>query len=311
MRTELWIASAIAACAVTVPALGHAYCRTTTCQATTTHPCIQPEQGCLTEGIPISWPVDCVSYDLNQDASHWVPLGVATEVADRAFRHWTEVTCPGSANGPAITLLDRGPIACGAHEYNSNSEQDNRYGGNANIIVFRDGGWNEMRAGDPASTLALTTVTFDLNSGEIFDADIEINGEKRISADAVPPADSYDLESIITHEAGHFLGLSHSRVACTSLACPTMNASYVPGSTDFRTLEADDIAGICAIYPPGRGAPRTACTPNFGLSTVCGTAATKSSGCSAAPVGPRETPWAGVGLAAALVCLVRRRREPC
>ena len=63
-----------------------------------------------------------------------------------------------------------------------------------------------------------TTLSIDTVSGQILDADVEIDAFDP-GQNGMPPittSDSnvgYDLESIVTHEAGHFLGLAHSIVA--------------------------------------------------------------------------------------------------
>jgi MYXO-CTERM domain-containing protein len=55
--------------------------------------------------------------------------------------------------------------------------------------------------------------------------------------------DVSDLANVVTHEAGHFLGLGHSEIPGT-----TMSTTAFLGDTDKRTLEADDRAGVCAVY---------------------------------------------------------------
>jgi hypothetical protein len=284
-----------------------AFCRTTTCDT-----CVQPIVGCVTEGLPLRWGTDCASYDLQQKASEQVSLAVATNVADRSFSAWTQVICPDTGAPPSIRVLDRGPVVCDEVEYNDpNAAQSPHVGGNANIIVFRDADWEKSNESvDPKSTLALTTVTFSRSTGEIFDADIEVNSAKLLSAaDPVSP-ESYDLQSILTHEAGHFFGLAHSREPCDGADCPTMMASYVKGSTAFRSLEIDDIRGICDVYPVGRTAAASACTPMHGFAGECGLPKPPKSGCSIVSAGGPDSGGLGVwvGLGWAFMAAVRTRR---
>jgi hypothetical protein len=195
---------------------------------------------------------------------------------------WGHVACPGSGAPPSLESKNLGPVSCDKHEYN---DQQKTFGGNANIIIFRDDVWVESSASAaPGSTLAITTVTFNVNSGEIYDADIEVNSTSvsKISIGTPVPGDSFDLQSILTHEVGHFLGLAHSNVPCDGTGCATMDATYQKGSEDFRTLEADDIAGICTIYPPGRSATDNGCMPRHGFSSDCGSSGSKGC-CTTAP----------------------------
>jgi hypothetical protein len=147
-----------------------------------------------------------------------------------------------------------GPIICDQPEFNKSAP-------NANVWMYRDDEWPYVGAN---STLALTTITFEVPTGKILDADVEINSFKiDLTTDG---AGGSDLQSIVTHEAGHFLGLAHSMVKTA-----TMNAQYQPGQISFRSLDPDDQAGICAVYPPDRDAP--ACTqpaPRHGFSRYCG-----------------------------------------
>jgi hypothetical protein len=301
MRSSRGALALVVLAGLAAPAEALAFCRTTTCQN-----CTPPPGGCVTEGVPVYWPVNCIGFDVQQDASaKWVDFAHASAVAARAFQTWSSANCGGGV-GPSLEFHDLGPVACAKHEYN---DQQKSVGGNANIIMFRDNDWDASGLSDSGSTLALTTLTFNLATGEIYDADIEINGEKPISAEDAIPSDTYDLQSILTHEIGHFLGLAHSAVPCTDVDCPTMNALYTRGSADFRSLEADDVEGICAVYPPAREAAASNCMPSHGLSQVCGTSKSPKKGCAVAGLGAGQEPGAGA-LAVALFGLaagLRRR----
>src|SRR5262249_19305942 len=136
-----------------------------------------------------------------QDASSQVSLDVATEVFTTAFATWMNADCGGGTH-PNVLVKEGGTVACHTQEYNQDK-------GNAHVIMFDDDAWPYEGT---VNTLALTTVTYDLDTGEIYDADMELN-----SHDATfTTGDTgviYDLRSIAQHETGHFLGLAHSPVA--------------------------------------------------------------------------------------------------
>jgi hypothetical protein len=105
-----------------------------------------------------------------------------------------------------------------------------------------------------SSTLAETTYWYDKNTGDISQVDCEFNDNKTWSTAADTPYDYFDVESVMLHEFGHYLSLDHSTVPA-AVMWPTINSG-----TKKRTLNADDIAGIIAIYgaaprPPGKIAP--------------------------------------------------------
>lgn len=210
---------------------------------------------CITDGQPLYWREKCLSFAAQEDGS---PVrGISYATADRvfkaAFSAWTHASCGGKP--PSFRVWDLGPVICGEPEFNDLLP-------NANVWMFRDHDWPYEHESD---TLALTTVLFEKSTGVILDADVEINSiDKDISTSDVDVRQ--DLQAIATHEAGHFLGLSHSAVKTA-----TMNQSYVPGDLDYRSLHEDDIAGICAIYPPDRPGPDCISPhPAHGFSRYCG-----------------------------------------
>ena len=132
-------------------------------------------------------------------------------------------------------MRDEGPVDCALVQYNQ--DQPNQH-----VILFHDTNWPYT---DAANTLALTTVTYDPDTGEIYDADMEVNTTVSPVVVSDPVADdAYDFLSIVTHETGHFLGLAHSGDERA-----TMYAHYQPGQTSMRNLTEDDVTGICTIYP--------------------------------------------------------------
>jgi hypothetical protein len=182
-----------------------------------------------------------------------------------------------------------GPTTCGRVEYNAHQA-------NANIIVIREP-WH----GD-SSALALTTLSYGVTTGEIYDADIEINGLLPITAGPLGP-NFFDLQSILTHETGHFLGLTHSNEPGA-----TMGPRYSPGADNFRTLEGDDVDGICAVYPPERNAPCDP-SPRRGFSPECGLDPITGGGCSLASTRSRSSARGMSGVVIALGMAVGRRRR--
>jgi hypothetical protein len=305
-----------------------AFCRTMTCKlppnwSPAPENCYPHEwdvTGCPTSMppgapvVPIWWRNACVSYDLQRSATRWADYSSVVSVLDAAFAKWTGSMCPPSPAGDtrvSISTANLGPVDCTKVEYNI-------YGGpNHNAIIFRDDAWPYN---DALNTLGLTTVTFEPDTGELYDADTEINGTRPLSIGDPVPDGHYDLESILTHEMGHFLGLAHS-------ADPdaTMFASYNPGSTSMRVLKQDDVDGLCSIYPAdmtrnvgatvasGGSIPEESCngpTPRHGFTTQC--AQPLQSGCtSASIVGEGEGNMGTVFAALACLGLVRTRgRRP-
>jgi MYXO-CTERM domain-containing protein len=184
-----------------------------------------------------------------------------------------------------------GQVTCNTVEYNKDQ-------GNANIYLFVDDEW---MASGPGNALALTTVWYDWKTGEIYDADVEVNGAAGDITNG-DPGDGADLLSIITHESGHFLGLDHSPFNSSA----TMYTTYDPGHGNLRVLDADDIAGICAVYPPDRVAAGNECGPRHGFSSTC---RKDDSGCAlSAGSTSSSAPWLALAAGVALGLLRRRRR---
>lgn len=267
----------------------HAFCRSTTCKGE----CPTDDAGCPSTGLPLSWKGSCVGLAFQQGYTRKLPKADVKAAIERSMFAWTGVAC--SAGGRAtIAFSEAGEVACKLTKYDDG-------GPNVNVVLFQDDDF-PYRGID--NTLAKTTVTFDATTGEILDADIEVNAafnEVTIGDQKV----AFDLESIMTHELGHLLGLAHSDDANA-----TMNPAYEQGSVDFRSLDKDDVAGICAVYPPARVATCDP-LPRGGLATTCSEAAPdgSSGGCqtgTGAPTSPAPFVVALLGC-----CAWARRRAWC
>jgi hypothetical protein len=122
---------------------------------------------------------------------------------------------------------------------------------NENIVVYRNAepeddvdAWLYQ-----LGALAITTVTYVTTTGELLDADVEVN-DASMALSACDPSETcvvrVDLQNMMTHEFGHVLGLDHPP---GNLA--TMAATSSQGDLEKRTLSDDDVAGICTLYPSG------------------------------------------------------------
>ena len=264
-----------------------AYCRTTTCAVTVPpRECTRdPNTGCWQAGVPLFWPQQCVSYAVNVAGSPSLGLdyAAASAIIDQAFAHWPNAQC--SDGSPSIALMGRPGLTCDQVKYNPT-------GPNANSILFRDEGWTHED-----TAIALTTVAFNVKTGVILDADMEIN---------TPLLTVPDLEFVVTHESGHFLGLDHS-----SDPSAIMFFQYAGGGVSAR-LSSDDLDAICTAYPASRAVPVCDFEPPKGFATDCGGDVTAA--CTVAPAGATEPPsgWLGAlafGVAAVIYRLRWRRRR--
>jgi hypothetical protein len=272
-------------------------------------------------GIPIYWTAGCatatvylngfsmmtrdeVAKSIAAAAHAWSPAAVDCAAADGGFGHPAFEIVPTLAPPGAVPPRVR-----------KEGQPDGQ-----NIVVFRTDGWEDDFHVE--SALALTTVLAK-SDGRILDADMEINAFDKAWGDfdpgsplltSVDGASTFDLQNALTHEFGHFVGLDHSchgpadltqmidndgnQVVDCGLASAPVQATVMYAIIQFtevskRVLTADDVDGVCTIYPSGT-APH-ACgldLPDDG----CGCAA-----------GPRPHTEAGLGGLAALAAVAFSR----
>jgi hypothetical protein len=100
--------------------------------------------------------------------------------------------------------------------------------------------WRKKWSGIDNDTLATNYYWTLTSTGEMVEYDIVIFDDSRLVWQANPSYGRYDVQSILSHEAGHSLYLGHSEFSQA-----IMYAFY----NGRRTLHQDDINGITFLYP--------------------------------------------------------------
>ena len=298
---RLFAGAAIAAVALFCGRAG-AFCRTTTCdQLGASAECVASRVGdCSTKGTPIYWPSTCVSTSVSAQGSisSHITADAMRNIVQNAFQQWTNADC-GNGEKPNFVVDIFPDVNCTDLDATTGDAGYKPTGPNYNLWVFRDSDWPFNNVSDEGA-IAITTTQYDTNSGEIFDADVELNSFGRTFT-TDPDIVDMDLPSVVQHESGHFLGLGHAQEPAN-----VMWLSLDTGATR-RVLQPDDIQGICATYPPGKLNPECDPEPRHGFSTEC----EFDKGCCTIAPGQsanHRRPWGAVAVSLFLLISLRMRR---
>lgn len=254
------------------------------------------------------WSGSCAALSLDPTTlpGGWTRIQLDAEL-QRGIDRWNVVQCAGSpdadaatdaatdALSPRFSLVRAIDCADGARFVRGQRH--------SNTISFR-AEWADSES-FPPGVIAATLVSYDVNTGEILDADIAFNlasarnpeGFVFVAEPSSDPA-ARDFAAVYTHELGHVLGLAHSNDHSA-----LMFANYDRVSPR-RELRDDDRAGACAAYPAGSGSALCEplrdhrCEPGCHCSTI---------GASAAR--PSLSPWSTVALLVATVSARRFERS--
>ena len=210
-----------------------------------------------TDGKPVSWPSGCVLMAVDDPKSDLVSWDQLTDAARAAGETWTQAA--STCGGFRFAVEKAG----GALEAR---------GDGVNAIIFRTEGYCQSGGRSICDPLSMAiTWLYYADDGHLFEADIEINGEAYAWNDGADGTAMFDLQTALTHEMGHLLGLDHNCYEGMGLPRPVDDQGVPvvvcePPSNEVRSsimypidspsgarraLAADDVRGICALYPSG------------------------------------------------------------
>ncbi len=135
-----------------------------------------------------------------------------------------------------------------------------------NVITFIESDWLYGSEAAAAASMYITATSPPT-------ADVAFNGEFFTWAISPPGAavpDTQDIQGVLTHELGHFSGLTHG-----FSAIDTMYYSWRPWQSQ-RSLSANDKLGLCSIYPQeadecsdAADCPDDESCESYALGTLC------------------------------------------
>lgn len=173
-------------------------------------------------GKTLHWGSNSISYHIHNAGSDDISDGSHIPAIEHAFASWSDV------NGSQITL-NRG----------SNTSNASTSTSQHTIVFDEDNSSGYFPSG--SGIVAITPISYRLSDGQITDADILFNGSQfSFSTDQTPG--TFDVQDVLTHEVGHFIGLDHSPSTSS-----TMWPYVAPNQWIHRSLSQDDQAGAVAI----------------------------------------------------------------
>jgi len=202
------------------------------------------------------WRQTCIPFFISDQSLLFQNTNTAS-IAVQSFNRWSSQT----ESCTSLVFQYGGYVSEGAF-FDRNTPSNNR-----NVLTSVDSEVDLERLIDQglwpqADLVAITLTRYEPNTGEIVDADIVVNAAKFSIIEIDPSvscgnnSDTHDLENTLVHEVGHFIGFAH--VTDTDA---TMFANAKSCETKKRDLSADDLGGLCSVYPAF--GPIVTCSPSL------------------------------------------------
>jgi hypothetical protein len=207
-----------------------------------------PSSAMSYEWIGAKWALqqgDAVNYVVNEALSADLPDMPCLEAVQLGYNAWTGLSCS---------------YMSWRYEGRTNNAAWGS-GDGENVVSWREASWD-----DSPAALAITSTIWGGINNYLQDADIKFNGFHHSWAhfgEDVGRDGRSDIASVSAHEVGHASGLGHSNIAGS-----TMWPSTGPGDTSGRSLGADDISGVCELYPSGGEIPEPDVDPPTMVGSV-------------------------------------------
>lgn len=183
------------------------------------------------------WKKRTITWYMDKEGSKAVPQNEALGAIRRAFFSWASPSCTN-------IYFDYGGLS---HSGTSNLVLPSGAQPDLKNTVTWHTQWPPKGTTDSSvtsETISQTTLIYLADTGEIVDADIDLNGQSKFwttTDDRTKVV--YDIQTVLTMEVGHLLGLARSDNSDAAMYGEIREGDI------RRELHKDDIGGLCWTYP--------------------------------------------------------------